>query len=155
MMGMQNLCTLFGPTLLEKRGSLGGRTIAIPQPAVDDIPDNGQHVFASGYEYLLRFLDSVGTRQHVCFPGHMGVRMPGGEFRQTAFWGLGGLRIALGDLPGVHGLDKLRTARSQFTCHSIAPKGPFNCTGTLTPLSSIISGPARPLAVLTTRVRSR
>jgi uncharacterized protein with NAD-binding domain and iron-sulfur cluster len=100
-------------TLLEKRGSLGGRAIAIPQPAVDDVPDNGQHVFASGYEYLMRYLDSVGTRQHVCFPGHMGVRLPGGEFRQTAFWGLGGLRIALGDLPGVHGLDKLRTARAQ------------------------------------------
>ena len=33
-------------TLLERRGDLGGRTIAIPQPAVDDVPDNGQHVFA-------------------------------------------------------------------------------------------------------------
>lgn len=111
-------------TLLEKRGSLGGRTIAIPQPAVDDIPDNGQHVFASGYEYLLRFLDSVGTRQHVCFPGHMGVRMPGGEFRQTAFWGLGGLRIAMGDLPGVHGLDKLRTARAQARMFAQAIRQP-------------------------------
>lgn len=92
-------------TLLEKRGSLGGRAIAIPQPAVDDVPDNGQHVFASGYEYLMRYLDSVGTRRHVCFPGHMGVRLPGGGFRQTAFWGLGGLRIALGDLPGEQGGD--------------------------------------------------
>jgi squalene-associated FAD-dependent desaturase len=111
-------------TLLEKRGSLGGRAIAIPQPAVDDVPDNGQHVFASGYEYLMRYLDSVGTRRHVRFPGHMGVRLPGGEFRQTAFWGTGGLRIALGDLPGVHGLDKLRTARAQARMFAQALRQP-------------------------------
>jgi squalene-associated FAD-dependent desaturase len=100
-------------TLLERRGSLGGRTIAIPQAAVDDVPDNGQHVFASGYENLFRYLDSVGTRQHVAFPGHMSVRMPGGEVRRSSFSGLDGIRTALGDLPGVTGLDKLRTARAQ------------------------------------------
>ncbi len=100
-------------TLLEKRGALGGRTIAIPQTAVDDVPDNGQHVFASGYENVFRYLDSVGTRQHVCFPGHMSMRMPGGAVHRTAFWGLDGVRAMLGDLPGVTGLDKLRTARAQ------------------------------------------
>ncbi len=100
-------------TLLEKRGALGGRTIAIPLAAVDDVPDNGQHVFASGYEHLFRYLTSVGTRQHVAFPGHMSVRMPGGDVRRSSFWGLDGLRAALGDLPGVTGLDRLRTARAQ------------------------------------------
>ncbi len=100
-------------TLLERRGSLGGRTIAIPQSAVDDVPDNGQHVFASGYENLFRYLDSVGTRQHVAFPGHMSIRMPGGAVRRNAFWGVDGLRAALGDLPGVTGLDKVRTAIAQ------------------------------------------
>ncbi|NED68713.1 FAD-dependent oxidoreductase, partial [Streptomyces sp. SID10244] len=44
-------------TLLERRGSLGGRTIAMPVAAVDDVPDNGQHVFASGYQHLMRYLD--------------------------------------------------------------------------------------------------
>ncbi|MAU82430.1 MULTISPECIES: hydroxysqualene dehydroxylase [Gordonia] len=102
-------------TLLERRGSLGGRTIAMPVATVDDVPDNGQHVFASGYEHLMRYLDSVGTREHVAFPGHMTVRMPGGATRRSAFGGLDGLRTAVGDLPGVTGLDRLRTARAQAT----------------------------------------
>ncbi|WP_238418804.1 hydroxysqualene dehydroxylase HpnE [Gordonia sp. 'Campus'] len=100
-------------TLLERRGSLGGRTISMPLPAVDDVPDNGQHVFASGYEHLMRYLESVGTRDHVAFPGHMTMRMPGGATRRSAFGGITGLRAALGDLPGVTGLDRLRTARAQ------------------------------------------
>ncbi len=102
-------------TLLERRGSLGGRTISMPLAAVDDVPDNGQHVFASGYEHLMRYLDSVGTREHVAFPGHMTMRMPGGATRESSFGGLTGLRTALGDLPGVTGLDRLRTARAQAT----------------------------------------
>lgn len=100
-------------TLLERRGALGGRTIAIPQPEIDDVPDNGQHVFASGYENLFRYLDSVGTRQHVAFPGHMSIRMPGGDVRRSSFAGLDGLRAMIGDLPGVKGMDKLRTAIAQ------------------------------------------
>lgn len=100
-------------TLLERRGALGGRTIAIPVAEVDDVPDNGQHVFASGYEHLLHYLESVGTRQHVAFPGHMTARMPGGATRRAAFWGVDGIRAVCGDLPGVTGLDRLRTARAQ------------------------------------------
>ncbi|MFW0794463.1 FAD-dependent oxidoreductase [Gordonia sp. CPCC 205515] len=102
-------------TLLERRGSLGGRTISIPLAVVDDVPDNGQHVFASGYQHLMRYLDSVGTRDHVCFPGRMTIRMPGGATRRSGFGGLDGVRTAVGDLPGVRGLDKLRTARAQAT----------------------------------------
>lgn len=100
-------------TLLERRGALGGRTIAIPQPEIDDVPDNGQHVFASGYENLFRYLDSVGTRQHVAFPGHMSIRMPGGDVRRSSFAGLDGLRALIGDLPGVKGMDRVRTAIAQ------------------------------------------
>ena len=100
-------------TLLEGRRLLGGRTISIPQPAVDDVPDNGQHVFASGYENLFRYLESVGTRQYVEFPGQMSTRMPGGELHTAGSSGLDGLRTMIGDLPGVHGLDKLRTAIAQ------------------------------------------
>ncbi|MEZ5511031.1 MAG: FAD-dependent oxidoreductase [Gammaproteobacteria bacterium] len=100
-------------TLLERRGALGGRTIAIPQPEIDDVPDNGQHVFASGYENLFRYLDSVGTRQHVAFPGHMSIRMPGGAVRRSSFAGLDGIRTLLGDLPGVSGFDRVRTAIAQ------------------------------------------
>ena len=111
-------------TLLERRGALGGRTIAIPQKEVNDVPDNGQHVFASGYENLFRYLDSVGTRHHVEFPGHMTARMPGGKTRRTAFWGLDGLRAMVGDLPGVKGLDKLRTARAQARIFGEALKHP-------------------------------
>lgn len=111
-------------TLLERRGSLGGRTIAIPQPEVDDVPDNGQHVFASGYENLFRYLDSVGTRKHVAFPGHMTIRMPGGATRLSSFAGIDGLRALIGDLPGVKGLDKLRTAVAQARLFAQALRQP-------------------------------
>ena len=100
-------------TLLERRGALGGRTISIPQEEVNDVPDNGQHVFASGFEHLMNYLESVGTRQYVAFPGQMTVRLPGGGTRISAFGGLEGLRAMLGDLPGVKGLDKVRTAIAQ------------------------------------------
>lgn len=100
-------------TLLERRAALGGRTVSIPLEVVDDVPDNGQHVLASGYENVFRYLESVGTRHHVSFPGHMSFRMPGGAVRRSSFFGLDGLRAALGDLPGVHGLDRIRTAIAQ------------------------------------------
>lgn len=101
-------------TLLERRAALGGRTIAIPQPEIDDVPDNGQHVFASGYHHLFRYLESVGTRQHVAFPGQMTFRMEGGATRRNRATGVDALRNALGDLPGVEGLDKPRTALAQI-----------------------------------------
>ncbi len=41
-------------TLLERRARLGGRTQALCVPEVDDLPDNGQHVVATGYEHLFR-----------------------------------------------------------------------------------------------------
>jgi len=101
-------------TLLERRGTLGGRAHAIPQPEVDDVPDNGQHVFASGYDYLMRYLDSVGTRQHVCFPGQMTFRMPGGATHRNSSKGFDAIRPMLGDLPGVTGIDRVRTAIAQM-----------------------------------------
>lgn len=100
-------------TLLERRGALGGRTVSMPQEVVDDVPDNGQHVFASGYENLFRYLESVGTRDHVEFPGHMTFRMPGGATRRSAFSGLTGIRQAIGDLPGVPLRDRPATALAQ------------------------------------------
>ncbi len=100
-------------TLLERRGSLGGRTHAMHVEEVDDLPDNGQHVFASGYEHLFRYLESIGTRQYVEFPPSMTYRFEGGASRPASFSGVGGLRTALGDVPGVTGLDRLRTARAQ------------------------------------------
>jgi squalene-associated FAD-dependent desaturase len=101
-------------TLLERRGTLGGRAHAIPQPEVDDVPDNGQHVFASGYEYLMRYLDSVGTREHVCFPGQMTFRMPGGATHRNSSKGFEAIRPMLGDLPGVTGIDRIRTVIAQM-----------------------------------------
>lgn len=111
-------------TLLERRGSLGGRTHAMPVAAVDDVPDNGQHVFASGYENLFRYLDSVGTRDLVRFPPRMGIRLPGGRLWRMSFAGTGGLRLALGGLPGCGGLDRLRTARAQALLFAQAVRQP-------------------------------
>ncbi|MBJ8348820.1 FAD-dependent oxidoreductase [Antrihabitans sp. YC2-6] len=100
-------------TLLERRGSLGGRTVAMPVSAMDDVPDNGQHVFASGYEHLFRYLESVGTRNLVAFPGHMTVREPGGRTRRSSFSGIAGARTAFGDLAGVPLRDRPATALAQ------------------------------------------
>ncbi|MBB2770399.1 MULTISPECIES: FAD-dependent oxidoreductase [Mycolicibacterium] len=62
--------------LLERRGRLGGRTHAMRADQVDDVPDNGQHVIASGYHHLYRYLDSVGTREHLAFPKVSTLRWP-------------------------------------------------------------------------------
>lgn len=101
-------------TLLERSGDIGGRTISIPLAQVDDVPDNGQHVFASGYEHLFRYLQSVGTRQHVSFPGPMSIRMPEGPAQRVGAGGLAAWRDMLGALPGVTGLDRPRTALAQL-----------------------------------------
>ncbi|MGY2062346.1 FAD-dependent oxidoreductase, partial [Nocardia gipuzkoensis] len=52
-------------TLLERRARLGGRTHAMRADTVHDIPDNGQHVIASGYHHLFRYLETIGTREHI------------------------------------------------------------------------------------------
>jgi squalene-associated FAD-dependent desaturase len=99
-------------TLLERRGRLGGRTHAMRAERVDDLPDNGQHVIASGYEHLFRYLTSIGTRQFVAFPESSTLRWPDGRKKTVQTAGLG----AVGTLFGVHpdaGLaDRLRAARA-------------------------------------------
>lgn len=99
--------------LLERRGSVGGRTVAMPQDAVDDVPDNGQHVLASGYTHLPRFLRSIGTADRLAFPGHLTIRMPDGSARRIGSDVVGVLRVVAGDVPGVHGWDRLRTVFAQ------------------------------------------
>src|ERR1700712_90032 len=85
-------------TLLERRGRLGGRTQAMRAEQVDDLPDNGQHVIASGYEHLFRYLTSIGTRQFVAFPESSTLRWPDGRKKTVQTAGLG----AVGTLFGVH-----------------------------------------------------
>ena len=99
--------------LLERRGALGGRTVAMPQDQVDDVPDNGQHVLASGYTHLPRFLRSIGTADLLAFPGHLTIRMPDGTARRIGSGPLGVLRVVVGDVPGVRGWDRFRTAVAQ------------------------------------------
>ncbi|WP_054815668.1 hydroxysqualene dehydroxylase HpnE [Nocardia arizonensis] len=66
-------------TLLERRGQLGGRTHAMRAEAADDLPDNGQHVIASGYEHLFRYLTSIGTREYLAYPERATLRWPDGR----------------------------------------------------------------------------
>jgi squalene-associated FAD-dependent desaturase len=97
-------------TLLERRGSLGGRTHAMKVAAADDPPDNGQHVIANGYHYLFRYLTSVGTREHVTFP-HSGVlRWPDGRVVTTYTKGFRALRTLFGAHPDASIADKVRSA---------------------------------------------
>lgn len=79
----------------------------MPLPAIDDVPDNGQHVFASGYENVFRYLESVGTREHVRFPGKMGYRFPGGDVVAAPFHNSDAF---LRRVPGITLGDRLRAA---------------------------------------------
>src|SRR5690606_2537680 len=99
-------------TLLERRGRLGGRAHAMKFDAVDDPPDNGQHVIASGYENLFRYLDSVGTREHVAFPERSTLRWPDGRSVTMSVTGLGAIRTLTGLHPDTGLLDRLRTLRA-------------------------------------------
>ena len=99
-------------TLLERRGQLGGRTHAMRAERVDDLPDNGQHVIASGYEHLFRYLTSVGTRDYVVFPKHSTLRWPDGRQVTVQTTGLGAVRTLFGVHPDAGMADRLRAARA-------------------------------------------
>jgi squalene-associated FAD-dependent desaturase len=99
-------------TLLERRGRLGGRTHAMRADAVDDVPDNGQHVIASGYEHLFRYLTSIGTRQFVTFPKRSTLRWPDGRKVTMQTTGVGALRTLFGVHPDAGLGDRLRAARA-------------------------------------------
>jgi len=99
-------------TLLERRGSLGGRTHAMRAAAVDDVPDNGQHVIASGYHHLYRYLESVGTRQHIAFPKSSTLRWPDGRKVTMQTTGLGVLRTLMGVHPAANWAERLQAARA-------------------------------------------
>jgi squalene-associated FAD-dependent desaturase len=99
-------------TLLERRGQLGGRTHAMRAEPVDDLPDNGQHVIASGYEHLFRYLTSVGTRQFVAFPRNSTLRWPGGRKVVVQTTGFGAVRTLFGVHPDAGTIDRLRAARA-------------------------------------------
>ncbi|WP_280417395.1 hydroxysqualene dehydroxylase HpnE [Nocardia carnea] len=99
-------------TLLERRARLGGRTQAMQVPEVGDVPDNGQHVLASGYRSLFRYLESVGTRDCVEFPGGGTLRWPGGRAVPLRTSGPGVVRTLLGAHPDAGPLDRLRALRA-------------------------------------------
>ncbi|MDT5336790.1 MAG: hypothetical protein QOD90_2295 [Mycobacterium sp.] len=99
-------------TLLERRGRLGGRTHAMRAERVDDLPDNGQHVIASGYEHLFRYLTSIGTRQFVAFPESSTLRWPDGRKKTVQTAGLGAVGTLFGVHPDAGVADRLRAARA-------------------------------------------
>lgn len=99
-------------TLLERRGRLGGRTHAMRADVVDDIPDNGQHVIASGYEHLFRYLTTIGTRQFVAFPKRSTLRWPDGRKVSVQTTGFGAVRTLFGVHPDASLADRLRAARA-------------------------------------------
>ena len=101
-------------TLLERRGRLGGRTHAMRAEQVDDLPDNGQHVIASGYEHLFRYLTSVGTREFVVFPKRSTLRWPDGRKKVVQTTGLGAVRTLFGVHPDATVADRLRAARASL-----------------------------------------
>jgi protoporphyrinogen oxidase len=80
--------------------------------SVDDVPDNGQHVIASGYEHLFRYLTSIGTRQFVTFPRSSTLRWPDGRKVTMQTTGAGALRTLFGVHPDASVGDRLRAARA-------------------------------------------
>lgn len=99
-------------TLLERRARLGGRTQALQVPEVGDLPDNGQHVIASGYEHLFRYLRSVGTDELVEFPHTGALRWPGGRSVLMHTKGIRALPTLLGAHPDASPLERLRALRA-------------------------------------------
>jgi squalene-associated FAD-dependent desaturase len=99
-------------TLLERRAQLGGRTHAMRAEQVDDLPDNGQHVIASGYENLFRYLTSIGTRHLVAYPKTSTLRWPGGRKVTVQTTGLGAARMLFGVHPDAGVRDRLRAVRA-------------------------------------------
>ncbi|MGO4614447.1 hydroxysqualene dehydroxylase HpnE [Nocardia sp. 2YAB30] len=97
-------------TLLERRGRLGGRTHAMRVEAVDDPPDNGQHVIASSYDHLFRYLTSIGTRRYLAFPHHATLRWPDGRSVTMHTKGLGALRALSGAHPDAGPLERVRAS---------------------------------------------
>ncbi|WP_051499088.1 FAD-dependent oxidoreductase [Nocardia sp. BMG51109] len=99
-------------TVLERRTRLGGRTRAMRVESVDDVPDNGRHVIASGYMHLFRYLDSIGTRQFVAFPRGGTLRWPDGRKADVRTTGIRAVRTLLGVHPDMSPIDRLRSARA-------------------------------------------
>ncbi|NKY85860.1 hydroxysqualene dehydroxylase HpnE [Nocardia veterana] len=99
-------------TLLERRARLGGRTQAMTVPEVDDVPDNGQHVIASGYHHLFRYLRSVGTERYLEFPGSGTLRWPGGRATALHTKGLRAFGTLFGAHPDAGPLERLAAARA-------------------------------------------
>lgn len=97
-------------TLLERRGRLGGRTHAMKVDAVDDLPDNGQHVIASGYEHLFRYLRTIGTREYVAFPDRGTLRWPDGRSVDMYTRGIRAFRTLLGAHPDASPLEQVKAA---------------------------------------------
>lgn len=99
-------------TLLERRGRLGGRTQAMTVGEVDDLPDNGQHVVASGYDHLFRYLRSVGTEKYLEFPGGGTLRWPGGRVTPLHTKGIGALATLTGAHPDAGLRERLAAVRA-------------------------------------------
>ncbi|MGH3723961.1 MAG: hydroxysqualene dehydroxylase [Mycobacterium sp.] len=78
----------FRVTLLERRASLGGRTYAVEIPQVGDVADNGVHVMSGSMEELLRYLETIGTRDLLAVQSGTYARrlLPGGEVDGTSLF---------------------------------------------------------------------
>lgn len=95
-------------TILERRAALGGRTHAVAVPQVDDVADNGQHIMARAFVNLFRYLEAVGTMDHMHF-SPVGSRMRDGSVHPTK-QGIGSqLQMLFGALPGLPARDRLKT----------------------------------------------
>ncbi|MEV5652455.1 hydroxysqualene dehydroxylase HpnE [Nocardia sp. NPDC052254] len=99
-------------TLLERRARLGGRTQAMAVPEVGDLPDNGQHVVASGYRHLFRYLESVGTAKYLDFPHGGTLRWPGGRAVPLYTKGIRAIGTLMGAHPDAGLRERLAAARA-------------------------------------------
>ncbi len=63
----------YAVTVVDNRAQLGGRARSFVDPATGEVVDNGQHLFLSGYERTLAFLERLGTRDQVVFHDRLRV----------------------------------------------------------------------------------
>lgn len=100
--------------LLERRGRLGGRTQAMRVGEVDDLADNGQHVVATGYRYVFRYLKSVGTSHYVEFPHCGTLRWPDGRAVLMHTRGWRAINALSGAHPDASRSERLRAVVATF-----------------------------------------
>src|SRR5262245_21733873 len=92
--------------LVEARPHLGGRARSWIDPTTGGVVDNGQHLFMGCYDETLRFLDRIGTRDHLAIQPRLEIAMAERD-GSVGWFRLGTAPGPLGAILGLLGFPRL------------------------------------------------